>query len=167
MSSYFDNDSFNIKRYQGKWHEIAKMKFLWEKDCKGAYANYTWDNKKKVIKVKNTCIMINGGSRSRNGIATTTDNPGQFELSFIPEKVPEGPQNEYGEYEDSFSSDYLVEYTDYDNYAIVGGSDKSYVWVLSRKKKVPLACINLLMEILEIRGYDTSMVEANPSAISG
>ena len=50
---------FDVSRYLGKWYEIAKYPFPFEKDCDFAEAEYRWDGKDQVMLIKNSCLDPN------------------------------------------------------------------------------------------------------------
>lgn len=137
----------DLNRYTGTWWEAAKYPIKWEKECVSATANYTFDKIKQVLKVKNSCWSDPNAKKliySRTGEAwiPNMEDQGRMKLEFTDGLPSDGV------------SDYLIHWTDYDNYAIVGGSDGQYLWVLSRKQKIPSGDIDMLIEYVKTYQYD-------------
>jgi apolipoprotein D and lipocalin family protein len=130
--------SVDLNRYLGYWYEIARYDHAFERGLDYAMAHYTLREDGK-IDVLNTGIK-NGRAEDAKAIAKTTDIPGLLRVSFF------GP----------FFSDYRILMLD-DNYqyALVGGSNKNFLWILSRTPKLDDATLALILAEAECRGYDT------------
>ena len=161
-------------RYGGDWWEIARYPLFWENDCERATANYVYDPIKKVIKVTNRCWRNGQIVRTRTGEARMTNmaDQGKLRLNFT-DGLPSGPKPRIDDPRtplDSknqvLESDYWVHWTDYNNYAIVGGGDGNYLWVLSRKEKMPQGDIDMIMDKVRSYGYDTDRLIASAGAVA-
>ena len=143
-------------RYSGDWWEIAKYPLFWENDCDRATANYIYDPARKVIKVTNRCWKDGQVIRTRTGEAymPNMSDQGKLRLNFTDGLPSDG------------ESDYWVHWTDYDNYAIVGGGSKQYLWVLSRREKMPQGDIDMIMDKVRSYGYDTERLIASDGAVA-
>jgi lipocalin len=130
--------SVDLNRYLGYWYEIARYDHAFERGLDYVMAHYTLREDGK-IDVLNTGIK-NGRAEDAKAIAKTTDIPGLLRVSFF------GP----------FFSDYRILMLD-DNYqyALVGGSNKNFLWILSRTPKLDDATLALILAEAECRGYDT------------
>lgn len=128
----------DIYKYQGKWYEIARLDHRFERDMQQCIATYT-PQKDGTIKVTNQG-MRDGKWNTSEGKAKLTDEPGVLRVSFW------GP----------FYSDYriLALAPDY-SYALVGGSDDDYLWILSRTPELKKETRNQLLSEAQRRGYDT------------
>lgn len=131
--------SFNLNRFLGKWYEIARFDHRFERDMQQCTATYT-------IREDGTLSVINQGKKNgkwetSEGKGKLTDTPGLLKVSFF------GP----------FYSDYRIMHLapDY-SYALVGGEDDTYLWILSRTPKLNQATINNLLREAQQRGYDTN-----------
>jgi len=141
-------ESLDLNRYSGVWWEFARSKCIpYEKDCYGARAEYCYIPEKKCFKIKNTCYDCEGRCiRESKGILTGTCNGGKYKVKF------EG-QKECG--------DYWVHWTDYDRFAIVGSSDRNYVWILSRSKRVSREDGAILFKLAKEYGYHPKTIIFN------
>ncbi len=135
---------FNLKRYLGKWYEIARFNHRFERGLQGVTAEYSLreDGKIKVL----NC----GHKHSLTGEQTCTTGKA---------RLPKDGQS--GKLEVSF---FLFFYSDYNilelgkdyEWALVGSSTDKYLWILSRTPQLPSETLNYLLEKARLRGYDTS-----------
>lgn len=132
----------SLKRYAGKWNEIASFPAWFQRDCVGATAEYT--EMPTFIGVVNTCTTRKGKTRNIKGKAFTTDENNVLNVQFFP----------------PFKSDYIIEYVDTEyKHAIVGSTGKNYLWILSREKPVANDVYEKLVSIARKKGYDVSRLE--------
>ncbi len=54
-----------------------------------------------------------------------------------------------------FYGAYVVIDTDYSTYTLIGGDDKSYMWILSRQPELDSDTMDYLLEKAKFLGYDT------------
>ena len=131
--------SVDLNRYLGYWYEIAKYDHYFERDLDYAMAHYSVRDDGK-IDVLNTGIK-NGRAEDAKGIAKTTALPGLLRVSFF------GP----------FFSDYRILMLDADyQYALVGGSNEKFLWILSRTPQLEESTKALILAEAERRGYKTN-----------
>ena len=131
--------SVDLNRYVGRWYEIAKFDHIFERGLDFAMANYTLREDGK-IDVLNTGVK-DGRAKDAKGIAKTTHISGLLKVSFF------GP----------FYSDYRILMLDANyQYALVGGSNENYLWILSRTPQLDDATRSLILAEAEKRGYNTS-----------
>jgi lipocalin len=129
----------DLKRYIGDWYEIARIDHAFERGLDYVMAHYEL-RKDGNIDVLNTGIK-NGRAEDAKGMAKITNIPGLLRVSFF------GP----------FFSDYRILMIDKDyQYALVGGSDHRYLWILSRTPQLDDATRALILANAESRGYDTT-----------
>jgi len=141
--------SVDLKRYQGKWFEIARLPNRFQKDCFNATAEYALKADGKVS-VTNRCKSITGENKTVVGTAWSTNAPANTKLKvrfFWP-----------------FSGDYWVLALD-PNYrwVIVGGPNYKNLWILSREIPLDSALLQKLLDIAAQRGYDTSNLIFDPN----
>ena len=134
---------FDINKYLGKWYEIARMDFRFERNLNNTTANYSL-NDNGSIKVDNRGYnYVTGEWKQAVGKAKPAGQPGEARLkvSFF------GP----------FYSGYNVIALDNEyKYALVAGKDLSYLWILSRETTVPDEVKSSYLTIARDLGYDTS-----------
>ena len=132
----------DLKRFMGKWYEIARYDHRFEKGMTHVTAEYSMlpDGK---IKVVNRGIK-DRKSKEITGKAKQPDPikyPGRLEVSFFL----------------WFYSDYYIFELDKDyQYAIIGSSSDKYLWILSRRPQLPETTLKRLLPNIQPRGYDLS-----------
>lgn len=141
-------DSVDLKRYVGKWYEVASIPQRFQKHCVGnVTAEYTMLPEGK-IKVINSCTKADGSMSVAEGRAKVVDNKTNAKLKVTFVKVID--------WIFAFGGDYWIIDLDADyKYAVVGEGKNKYGWVLSRD---PFLSDNDLLVIaanLKAQGYDT------------
>ncbi len=137
---------FDIKKYLGRWYEVARMDFFWEKHhLTNVYAEYRL-NLEGTIDVKNTGYSekkqkwssYEGEARFRadNTVAA-------LEVSFF------GP-TWAGYNVISVDGDY--------KYALVFGRNTNYLWFLSRTRGMPQSIKDKYLKIALNCGYDINRI---------
>lgn len=134
---------FHKEKYLGKWYEIARLDFRYEKDLNNTTAHYSV-NSDGSIKVDNRGYNYKTKEWKQSiGKAKFTgdDNVGMLKVSFF------GP----------FYSGYNVIALDSAyKYALVAGKNLSYLWILSRETSIPDEIKENYLKMAESIGYNTS-----------
>lgn len=134
---------FKVERYSGKWFEIARIDFKFEKDLNNTTANYSL-NSDGTVKVLNKGFnYVKKEWTEREGKAKFRDsqNIGALKVSFF------GP----------FYSGYNVIALDKDyKYALVAGKNLDYLWILARENKIPETVKSDFLAKAKAVGYDTN-----------
>lgn len=132
---------FDANRYLGKWYEIARFDFRFERDMIRTTAEYAL-NEDGSIKVTNRGYdTVKNEWKQAVGKAKFRDasNEGKLKVSFF------GP----------FYSAYNVIALDEDyRYALVAGKNLDYLWLLSRDKSMPDSVRQQYLDIAKRIGYD-------------
>lgn len=132
---------FDGKKYQGKWYEVARLNYVFEKNLDHATAEYTI-KKDGNIKVVNTGHNVKTGKDKKvTGVAKFVDSPdiGKLKVSFF------GP----------FYAGYNVIAVDKDyQNALVAGKNLKYLWLLSRQKTMPENIKNDYLKKASDLGYN-------------
>ena len=150
LNSFSQNKIETIKnvsltRYLGKWYEIYRMPFKFEKNLMNVTATYSL-NDNSTIKVFNEGYVggPNGKHKTAKGKAKVPNKaePGRLRVSFF------GP----------FYSDYLIVELDEVNYqwVLVVSKNKKLCWILSRKPGVNKEIADKLIEKAKSIGVDVS-----------
>ncbi|EHP46005.1 lipocalin family protein [Odoribacter laneus] len=144
MTNNIDNRTvarLDLKRYMGKWYEIARFNHRFERGMDGVTAEYSLqeDGKIKVLNrgwKKGAWHLIKGKAKLPD-----KSQPGKLRVSFFP----------------FIYSDYYVMELDEEHYsyAIVGSSSDKYLWILSRTKELSGNLLTDLLTRIRERGYDT------------
>lgn len=130
--------AFDIKRFQGKWYEIARFNHRFERNMEYCTAVYT-PKDDGTIKVTNTGKK-KGEWKTVVGKGKMTETPGLLRVSFF------GP----------FYSDYRILMLDPDySYALVGGENDKYLWILSRTPQLEKDVKDSILKEASRRGYKT------------
>ncbi|AUZ04648.2 lipocalin [Vitreoscilla sp. C1] len=134
-------EDFDVQRYMGKWYEVARFDFKWQKNLKNVTADYTLQNDGS-IQVDNQGSDITTLERKQSiGKAKSNGNAnnGALKVSFF------GP----------FYSEYNVVQLDPDyRYALIFGENNDYMWLLSREKTMPDSVKQKYLNFAQQSGYD-------------
>lgn len=135
--------NFDKAKYLGKWFEIARLDYKWERNLDNVTAEYSL-NDNGTIRVDNKGYDVKK-DRWEQSIGKAKfvkkDNVGMLKVSFF------GP----------FYSGYNIIAVDSDyKYALVAGESLKYMWILSRETRMPESIkADFLIKAQEI-GYNIS-----------
>lgn len=132
----------DLKKYAGKWYEIASFPQRFQKGCHCTTAEYTLTDKDYVI-VENRCNRdsISGKQSYIKGKAFIEKNSSNAKLLvqfFWPFK---------GKY-------WIIELADDYSYAVVGHPNREYLWILSRSPQLSEEVYKKLLERIAEKGFD-------------
>jgi apolipoprotein D and lipocalin family protein len=140
----------DLKRYQGKWYELARMPMFFQRNCAQSEAHYALKDDGNVA-VLNRCRTLQGEWQEANGTATP-QLPGETDKLWV-------------EFDNWFSrilpgvakGDYWILHIG-DGYqtAVVGNPDRKYLWLLSRTPTVSSEVREELLAKARQQGYDTN-----------
>ncbi len=135
--------SFELKRYLGKWYEIARLDHRFERGLEQITAEYSMMEDGGVKVVNRGYSTEDLEWSEAEGKAYFIDKPttGHLKVSFF------GP----------FYGSYILFELDQVNYqyAFVSGPDLSYLWLLSRTPNPPQELINQFISKAEEIGFNT------------
>ncbi|MCH2533401.1 MAG: lipocalin family protein [Bdellovibrionales bacterium] len=137
-------ETVDLNRYAGEWYEIATFPMIFQWGCGGAKATYKIIGENK-LSVLNQCQGF-FGVRDIEGVASVVDSstPAKLEVDF-----GWGRKGEY----------WIIDLAQDYSYAVVGNSDKSSLWILYRKPKMPEDLYNKIIEELNIKGFNLSKLK--------
>jgi len=134
---------FDVNKYLGKWYEIARLDFRFERDLNNVTATYSL-NANGTIKVDNQGFAFKTNQWKRSiGKAKFVDktNEGRLKVSFF------GP----------FYAGYNIIRIDPDyRYALICGDSNKYMWILSREKNIPENIKSDYLNVAKSLGYNIS-----------
>ena len=137
---------FQLDRYLGKWHEIARLDHSFERGLEQVSAEYSLRDDGGVRVLNRGYSSEAGEWRESEGKAFFVNEPqeGYLKVSFF------GP----------FYGSYVIYELDRDNYqyAFISGPDTSYLWFLSRTKAVEPAMIDRFVEQASLLGFDVDQL---------
>lgn len=134
---------FDKEKYLGKWYEIARLDFRFEKGLNNTTAEYSL-NENGTIKVDNKGYDYKKDKWKQSvGKAkfVKDENTAMLKVSFF------GPF--YGGYN-------VIAIDDDYQYALVAGGSLDYLWILSRNTTIPEEIKIKYLKIAEEIGYETS-----------
>ncbi len=134
--------SFEVEKYMGKWYEIARLDFRFEKNLNNTTAQYSI-NSDGTVKVDNR-----GYDYVKNEW-----NQSMGEARFIGDKTEARLKVTF--FKPFWAGYNVIDLIDYE-YALVAGNSLKYLWILSRKKTIPLHVKQRFLNKAENLGYDTS-----------
>jgi len=134
----------DLKKYAGKWYEIASFPQRFQKGCNCTTAEYTPTDKGYII-VENRCNKdsIDGKASYIKGKAFVDKNSGNAKLKvqfFWPFK---------GKY-------WIIDLADDYSYAVVSHPNKKYLWILSRTPKMDQKIYDQIISNLTLKGLDVN-----------
>jgi apolipoprotein D and lipocalin family protein len=129
----------DLKKYLGKWYEIAHLPAKFQEGCDETTATYTL-SEDGSISVLNECIK-DGRAKQAKGKAKVVDKNSGAKLKvtfFWPF---------YGDY-------WIIKLgKDYD-YSVVGTPSRKYLWILSRTPKMDDKLYSQLLEFGKSKGFN-------------
>jgi apolipoprotein D and lipocalin family protein len=130
----------DVRRYMGRWFEIARIPYRFEKGATDVQAFYTLEKSGKV-RVENYAIR-KGKTEVARGSARVVDKATNAKLKvsfFWP-----------------FEGDYwILGLGENYEWALVGGPTGDYLWILSRTATMGDALKNRILELARSQGFDT------------
>ena len=134
----------DVKRYAGKWYEVASFPQTFQKGCFCTTAEYTLSAPDEVV-VENRCKR-NGKTSYIKGSARVVKNSGGAKLKvqfFWP-----------------FTGNYWIIHLDPDyRWAVVSEPSKEYLWILSRTPSLPPDVLQPILQTLEKQGFDLKKLQ--------
>jgi apolipoprotein D and lipocalin family protein len=137
----------DLKRYAGKWFEIARYANKFQDGCAGnVTATYTLKEAGK-IEVLNECMKKDGTTNQAKGDAKIVDKAtnAKLEVRFAPSFLSFIPQV-WGDY-------WIIDLDDDYNYAAVGDPKRKYLWILSRQSEMDDATYQNILRRVEKLGF--------------
>ncbi len=134
---------FDKERYLGKWYEIARLDFKYERDLNNTTAEYSL-NDDGTIRVDNKGYNTKKGEWDQaigKAKFVGEENIAMLKVSFF------GP----------FYSGYnVIAIDDEYRYALIAGESLKYLWILSRETSIPVEIKDKYLKIAEEIGYNTA-----------
>lgn len=136
---------FDKDKYLGKWYEIARLDFRYEKNMNNTTAEYSVNEDGSIKVVNRGYNYVKNKEQEAIGKAKFVGSPDEAKLkvSFF----------------DPFYAGYNVIAIDSDyKYALVAGKSLKYLWILSRKPTMPEKVKQAYLKKAESLGYDVSQL---------
>lgn len=136
-------DDFDVKRYVGNWHEIARLDHYFERGLENISATYSLRDDGGVNVINKGLNTESGEWDKAEGKAYFIDkqNVGRLKVSFW------GPF--YGAY------NIIALDKQHYQYAMIAGPNKDYLWILSRTPNLPEKTLQALVSQAKNQGFET------------
>lgn len=140
--------NFDLNRYDGEWHELARIPNRFEKNLIAANATYGV-GLKGPVRILNEGLKSNGEPTRITGSAKLVGN-GKLEVHFDP-----FPAN-------LFPEGYWVLWVN-ENYqrSIVGTPDRNYLWILSKDPADILSDFTEPLQMIKAQGFEIKKLLEN------
>ncbi|MCB1025276.1 MAG: lipocalin family protein [Acidobacteria bacterium] len=149
-------DSVDLKRYAGKWYEIARYPNRFQKKCAGnVTATYSLKDNGR-INVLNECIKQNGEKMDAEGEAKIVDKRSNSKLKvrFAPGWLSWLPFV-WGDY-------WILDLDEDYRYAVIGDPSRDYLWILSRDPKLDDAAYDGILARVKEMGFEPGRLVKTP-----
>ncbi len=133
----------DLKKYLGKWFEIARLPARFEEGCSDITATYSL-KKNGSISVLNECKR-NGKVKVAKGTAKVVDESTGAKLKvtfFWPF---------YGDY-------WIINLGNNYDYAVVGTPNRKYLWILSRTLQMDDKLFSQLIDFVKSKDFDVQSI---------
>ena len=138
--------AFEIQRYLGKWHEIARLDHSFERGMSDVSATYQLQDDGSVKVINRGYDTGRGAWKEAIGRALFIGDPqtGSLKVAFF------GP----------FYGGYHVIALDHEHYrwSLVAGPSREYLWILAREKTLPPAIREQLVNEAKRLGFQTEQL---------
>lgn len=131
----------DVNKYLGKWYEIARLDFKFEKNMTNTTAHYSLNDNGSIKVVNEGYDTVKNENKKSEGVAKLVgeEKEGKLKVSFF------GP----------FYSPYnIIAIEDNYKYALIMGKNTDYLWILSREKSVPKKVKDQFLQKAIEAGYD-------------
>jgi apolipoprotein D and lipocalin family protein len=153
--------SVDLSRYDGTWHEIARLPMWFQRHCVDSKAIYS-SRPDGLVGVHNECVTESGGVEQAEGVATVVDpkTNARLVVAFDNWFARLFGSSREGNY---WILDLDPEYRT----AMVGTPDRRYLWILSRTPQLDDSTYQRLVERARQLGYPVSdLITARRAASS-
>lgn len=151
--------SVDLKRYAGKWYEIARYPNKFQKKCVGnTTATYT-TKADGSLAVLNQCVLKDGTTGRADGEAKVADTASnaKFKMNFAPR---------FKSFLSSDWNDYLIVDLDENyQYAAVSDQKRDNLWILSRTPEMKDAVYQNILRRVERLGFEPGKLAKTPQNV--
>ena len=148
--------SVDLKRYAGKWYEIAKYPNKFQKQCvANTTAHYSLKDNGR-IEVRNECLLKDGKTEVVIGEAKIDDKKANSKLKvrFAPGSLSWLPF--------VWANYWIIDLDKDYEYVAIGEPKRNYFWILSRKATLDDATYQNILRRAEGMGFNPAKLEKSP-----
>ena len=143
--------NFDLVRFQGRWHEIARIPRDYDADCHDTVADYRLVSLER-LDLTHTCASGSAAGPQRQFRAVATvDDP----------EVPSKLSLQIGLYAGSY---WVLDVDDDYQHAIIGHPSRTMLWILARQPELDAATWNNALALVQKQGYGTSLLRETPQS---
>ncbi len=151
----------DLKRYAGKWYEVARLPNRFQNDCAGnVTATYTLLDDGELL-VVNRCSKDDGSISQAEGRAkrASDEEPlSKLKVRFAPAFLSFLPFV-WGDY-------WILELAPDYSHVVIGEPDRKYLWVLARTPSLKEDLLQEILSRVKEQGYDlTSLIRTRQSPL--
>ena len=142
----------DLKRFQGKWYEVAKLPRPTQADCYGTIALYTLTSN-TTMGLVHQCNLgsLTGPLRESQANGKLNDPAETAKLSV--------------DFGGGFYGDYwIIDLGEHYEFAVVGHPTRQYLWIISRTPKLDDATLSAVVQRAKDKGFDTSRLQYTPQS---
>jgi apolipoprotein D and lipocalin family protein len=144
--------NFDANKYQGEWHEIARLPNFFEKELVAAKATYRLQTDGS-LSVHNQGLRANGDTTEIKGAATPVA-PARLKVRFEPFPAS------------LFAGDYWVlSVNDAHTHALVGAPNRKFFWLLSKDPGASVKDFTTSLRQAKTNGFAIERLIQNPQRI--
>jgi apolipoprotein D and lipocalin family protein len=143
----------DLERYAGRWFEIARLPNDFQQDCVRDVTAHYAPLPDGRVRVTNQCVLEDGTLKRADAVARLATDDGsnaKLKVRFAPAVAAFLPFV-WGDY---WVLDLSADYA----WAVVGGPDRRFLWILSRTPDLPSPLYHELLRRAAVKGYDTARV---------
>ena len=131
---------FDVKKYMGRWYEIARLRHPFERGLTNVTADYTLQKNGKIRVANRGFHPGREKWQEARAVAVEGDAPNHLKVYFFP-LIP---------------GHYKVAYLDPEyRYAVVSGGHPEFLWFLARTPQISREQLNKMLDAARRLGYDT------------
>jgi apolipoprotein D and lipocalin family protein len=134
--------NFHKEKYLGKWYEIARLDFKYERNLNNTTAEYSLND-------NGTIGVINKGYNTKKDKWEQATGKAKFVRS---DTIAMLKVSFFGPFYSGYN---VIAIDDQYRYALVAGKNLKYLWILSRQTTVPDKIKDQYLKIAENIGYNT------------
>jgi len=154
-------EAVDLDRYLGTWFEVARLHAWFQRSCAGDVRASYAKRADGRIDVINRCRTSEGRIVEAHGIARIVDarNFAKLKVRFAPAALSFLPFV-WGDY-------WILGLADDYSWAVVGSSDRKYLWILSRSPALEAARFDAAMAIVRAQGFDADRLQRTINSPAG
>ena len=147
----------DLARYQGTWHEIARLPMLSQRGCVRSTAEYSLESS-GTVRVTNRCRTADGGEKTATGRAYVVDARTNARLevefdSWFSRLLPGVARGDY--WVIHLEPDYSL--------AVVGHPSREYLWILAREPVLSDERYRAVVALCQGLGFPTEQLVRAPA----